>query len=171
MVLAKCGRPTLAQNSVLLVFANVRHRAEHHLEHPAQATSLVFNALRYQKIQPQDTTSGRNFSATSRSRESSLTLRVCGILMNFIDFFKIVFFAPARSAGASYSVPNDQVSVRCTSGKKLPKHQMPVVSASATVPFTIRFFQSIFKVPKKTEESRPRNELPGPKKSRLFSIF
>ena len=76
----------------------------------------------------------------------------------------ISLFAPARSAGASYSetgVSNDLVFVRVSVMKKRAKHRM--VSAPASVPDTTRvIFQSIFKVPKKTAFCEVRNDLPGP---------
>ena len=82
--------------------------------------------------------------------------------------------APARSAGASYSgsgVSNDQVCIRssgkkCVYGKSGQNTQNMCAGFNDTL-FAV-FEQSIFKVPKKTEESRPRNELPGPKKSDVF---
>ena len=54
-------------------------------------------------------------------------------------------------------------------GTNRSKHRM--VSASVTMADIIQvIFQSIFKVPKKTAFCEVRNDLPGPPKSRLFSI-
>ena len=75
--------------------------------------------------------------------------------------------APARSAGASYSetgLPDDLVSirsfVRCLSGKN-GQNTQNMCAGQEDMLFAV-FEQSIFKVPKKTEESLKRNDLAGP---------
>ena len=68
-----------------------------------------------------------------------------------------MIFAPARSAGASYSetgVSNDQVCVRpMYVRKKRAKHRMVSAPARKT-DTTWVIFQSIFKVPKKSAFAR-----------------
>ena len=51
--------------------------------------------------------------------------------------------------------------------KKNEQNTQNICAGQEAMLFAV-FEQSIFKVPKKTEESRPRNELPGPKKSDVF---
>ena len=85
-----------------------------------------------------------------------------------------VIIAPERSGGASYSetgVSNDQVSV-CLSVRPSGKNGQITQNMCAGFKHLLFavFDQSIFKVPKKTEDPRKRNDLAGPLKSRLFFI-